>query len=300
MRRREFITLVGGAVVARPMVARAQQTAMPVIGFLVGPTPSTARPWVDAFVQRLRELGWIERQTIVIEFRWADGRNERYTDIASEFVRLKVDVIVTPGSAGAAAKQATSLIPIVFTAAPDPLGTGLVASLARPGGNATGLSVQFTDLASKRIELLREVVHGLRRVAIMANVANASSVLEMQEALATARKVGLDVIPVEVRGAEDIVSAFQTLRGQAEALYICSDPLMTTNRVRIYILAAGAQLPTICGFREHVDAVLLCPMDPTFRTCSGALLIWSTKFFTARNRPISRSSSQPSSNSSLI
>src|SRR5947208_6521192 len=171
MRRREFITLLGGAA-AWPLAARAQQPGkLPTIGFLVAGTPSSHGQWVAAFVQRLRELGWIEGRTVAIEYRWAEGRTERAAEIAAEFVRLKVDIIVTSATAAVvAAKQVTSVIPIVFAAAGDPVGTGLVASLARPGGNITGLSVQQPDLAAKRLELLREVVPGLRRLAILANV----------------------------------------------------------------------------------------------------------------------------------
>jgi putative ABC transport system substrate-binding protein len=169
--RRELIAAIGGATVAWSLVVHAQQPAkLPTIGFLGGATLSAWSNWVAAFVQRLRELGWIEGRTIAIEYRWAEGRSERYTEIAAEFVRLKVDVIVTAGASVVAAKQATSIIPIVFAVAADPLSTGLVASLARPGGNVTGLSNQAADLAAKRLELLREVVPGLRRLAIMANI----------------------------------------------------------------------------------------------------------------------------------
>ena len=152
MKRREFITLLGGAAAAWPLAARAQQAAkLPTIGFLVATTPFLHGQWVAAFVQRLRELGWVEGRTVAIEYRWAEGRSERYAEIAAEFVRLKVDVIVTHSAQPVlAANQATSVIPIVFGAAADPVGQGLVASLARPGGNVTGLSVQFTDLAGKR------------------------------------------------------------------------------------------------------------------------------------------------------
>src|SRR6516164_6385373 len=180
MKRREFITLVGGAA-AWPFAAHAQQVKRPVIGFLGASTPATQFQWTTAFVQRLRELGWVEGRNVAIEYRWAEGRNERYTEIATEFVRLKVDLIVTAGASVVAAKQATSVIPIVFAVAADPLGTGLVASLARPGGNITGLSNQAADLAAKRLELLREVVPGLRRLAIMVNVDYPAVVLEMRE-----------------------------------------------------------------------------------------------------------------------
>src|SRR4051812_16170637 len=182
MRRREFIGLLGGVATAWPLATRAQQPArLPTIGFLGAATPLIMGPWIAASVQRLRELGWIEGRTVAIEVRWAEGRSNRFTEIADEFVRLKVDVIVTSGAAVSAAKQATALTPIVFAVATDPVSSGLVASLSRPGGNVTGLSIQPNDLASKRAELLREVVPDLRRLAIMANVSYPAAVLEMGE-----------------------------------------------------------------------------------------------------------------------
>ena len=266
MRRREFITLLGGAAAAWPLAARAQQPAkLPTIGFLGASTPSAQSQWVAAFVQRLRELGWIEGRTVAIEYRWAEGRSERFAEIAAEFVRLKVDVIVTAGTAAVlAAKQATSVIPIVFAVAGDPVGSGLVASLARPGGNVTGLSIQATDLAGKRLELLREVVPGLRRLAIMANVGNPGAVLEMGEVQAAARTLGLEVATLEIRRAEDIAPAFEALKGRADALYVCADPLVITNRIRINTLALGARLPTMHGIREYVEAGGLMSYGPNF------------------------------------
>ena len=203
LRRRDFIVLLGA--VAWPIAAHAQPAAkLPTIGFLGSTTPAAMSEWVAAFVRRLRELGWIEGRTVAIEYRWAEGRGERFAEIAAELVRLKVDVIVTAGAAVLAAKQATSLIPIVFAVAADPLGGGLVASLARPGGNATGLSLQFTDLAGKRFELLREVVPAIGRLAIMGNVTYPAAVLEMGEVHATARGRGLDIATMEIRRAADI------------------------------------------------------------------------------------------------
>ena len=170
MKRREFITLLGGGAMACPLAARAQQAGkLPMIG-LIGADTTSWGPWTAAFVARLRELGWIEGRTVAIEYRWTEGRPERAAQFAAEFVRLKVDVIVTGGNAAVAAKRASSVVPIVFALVDDPVGSGLVASLARPGGNVTGLSMQSTDLAGKRLALLREVVPGLRRLAIMANV----------------------------------------------------------------------------------------------------------------------------------
>src|SRR5262245_9464037 len=220
MRRREFITLLGGAAAAWPLAARAQQLAkLPTIGFLGAATPVTTSQWTAAFIQRLRELGWVDGRNVAIEYRWAEGRAERYTEIAAEFVRLKVDVIVTYSSPPVlAAKQATSIIPIVFATAGDPVGTDLVASLARPGGNLTGLSIQGPDLAGKRLELLREIVPGLRKLAILANVGNPAAVLEMREAQAAASTLGLMVETAEIRQADDIGSAFEALKGRTDAL----------------------------------------------------------------------------------
>ncbi len=253
--RRKFLSALGGAAVTWPLAARAQQAAMPVIGFLIAGTPLSHGQWVAAFVQRLRELGWIEGRTIAIEYRWGEGRNERFAEIAAEFVRRKVDVIVTSATAAVvAAMQATSVIPIVFAAAGDPVGTGLVASLARPGGNVTGLSIQQTDVAAKRLELLREVVPGLGRLAILANVGSPSVVLDMREVQATARTLGLEVTTLEIRRGEDIAPAFEALKGRGDALYVCIDPLMNTHRIRINTLALAARLPTMHATREAVEA----------------------------------------------
>jgi putative ABC transport system substrate-binding protein len=255
IRRREFVTLLGGTAATWPLAARAQQPAkLPTIGFLGGTAASTMRQWTDAFVQRLRELGWVDGRTVAIEFRWAEGRSERYTEIAAEFVHLKVHIIVTVGAAVVAAKQATSVIPIVFAVANDPVGIGLVASLARPGGNVTGLSNQTADLAGKRLELLREVVPGLRRLAIMANFSYPASVLEMREVEATARTLGLEVITPEIRRADDIAPAFEGLKGRAEALSVITDLLMVANRLHINTLAQSARLPTIYPAREYVES----------------------------------------------
>jgi len=252
--RRKFLATLGGAA-AWPLAARAQQAAkLPIIGFLASTSASHQSQWVAAFGQRLRELGWIDGRTARIEVRWAEGRPERFAEIAVEFVRLKVDVIVTVGGAVLAAKQATSVIPI---------GMGLVASLARPGGNVTGLSVQASDLASKRLELLREVVHGLRRLAILVNVDYPAAVLEMREAQAAARTLGLEVTTLEIRRAEDIVPGFEALKGPVDALYICPDPVLAAHRVRINTLANVARLPTITDFREFVEAGSLISYGPS-------------------------------------
>ena len=266
MLRRDFITGLGGAAAAWPLAARAQQPAkLPIIGFLGALSPSAASQWTAAFVQRLRELGWIEGRTVTIEYRWAEGRSERFAEFAAEFVRLKVDVILTHNTSPVlAAKQATSVIPIVFATAADPVDTGLVASLARPGGNVTGLSSQSTDLAGKRIELLREVVPGLRRLAFLAQPDNPYVVFDMRQAEAAARTLGLETASLEIRRAEDIAPAFEGLKGRAEALYILADPLLFAHRLRINTLALGARLPTMHRGREYVEASGLMSYGPNW------------------------------------
>jgi putative ABC transport system substrate-binding protein len=267
VKRRAFITLLGSAAAAWPLAARAQQPTgkLPTIGFLGSGTPATWSQWNAAFVQRLRELGWIEGRTIAIEMRWAEARPERYGEIAAEFVRLKVDVIVTSGIAVPAAKQATSVIPIVFTVSTDPVGVGLVASLARPGGNVTGLSLQSRDLAGKRLELLREILPGLRRLAIIGNAGSPSLTLEIGEVQDAARTLSLDVAAFEIWRSEDVAPAFAALKERAEALYVCgSDPLVVANRLRINTLAAAARLPTMHSGREYVEAAGLMSYGPNF------------------------------------
>jgi putative ABC transport system substrate-binding protein len=267
--RRAFITFGCAAAapsILWPLAARAQQAGrLPTIGVLGSATPAVWGPWGAAFLQRLRELGWIDGRTIAIEYRWAEGRDERYAEIAAEFARLKADVIVTSGTATVvAARQATAVIPIVFAAAGDPIGSGLVASLARPGGNVTGLSIQQTDLAGKRMELLREVVPGLRRLGVMGTVGSSGALLDMREVKATAATLGMEAITVEIRRAEDIAPAFDALKGRAEALYVVVDPLANTHRIRINTLALAARLPTMHGVRDSVEAGGLMSYGPNF------------------------------------
>jgi ABC-type uncharacterized transport system substrate-binding protein len=263
MKRRAFITLLGSAA-AWPLAARAQQPGkLPTIGFLGGSTPSVDGRRVAAFMVRLRELGWVEGRNVAIDVRWAAGRSERAAEIAAEFVRLKVDVIATFGTTPVlAAKQATSVIPIVFAQAADPVGTGVVATLARPGGNVTGLSSQTTDLPGKRLELLREVVPGLRRLAILANVDNVSAVLERSEARTAAGILGLEATMLDIRRGEDIGPAFEALKVGADALYVVIDALVVTNRIRINTLALAGRLPTMYALREDVEAGGLMAYGP--------------------------------------
>jgi putative ABC transport system substrate-binding protein len=263
--RRYFVSCLGGAA-AWPFAARAQQAGkLPTIGFLGSSTLSAMSQWTAAFVQRLRELGWVEGRTVAVEYRWAEGRAERAAEIAAEFVRLKVDVIVTYATPPTlAAKQATSAIPIVFAIAGDPVGTGLVASLARPGGNVTGLSLQLTEIIGKRLELLREAVPGLRRLAILGNVSNPFAVLEIDEVQAAARTLGLEVHTPEIRRTQDIALAFEALRGRADAIYVSTDPLVITNLTRINTLALGSRLPTIYTSRDYVEAGGLMSYGPNY------------------------------------
>ena len=199
-KRRELITLLGGAAAAWPLAARGQQGGkLPTIGFLGPSAPSVARDRIAAFEQRLSELDWLNGRTVLIEYRWAEGNTQRFAEIAAEFVRLNVNVLATWGTATAvAAKNATSVIPIVFTVVGDPVGSGLVASLARPGSNVTGLSTQHADAAGKRIELLREIVPNLRRLAVLANSANSGSMQEMREVEAAARTLGVEIAISEI------------------------------------------------------------------------------------------------------
>lgn len=254
MRRRKLFSLVGGATAVSPFALRAQQPRLPTIGVLGVSTSSNWARWVDAFGRRLAELGWIEGRTVAIEYRWAEGRSERFADIAAEFVRLKVDVILTVGSAVGAAKQTTSTIPIVFAIAVDPVGTGMVASLARPGGNVTGLSTQTPELASKRIGLLREVLPDLRRFAIVGNVGYAGSIGEIAEVQSLARHLGLEVDVLGIRRPEDVGPGFGALDGAVQALYVCPDALVNATNAHINALALRARLPTIHPFRDYLQA----------------------------------------------
>jgi putative tryptophan/tyrosine transport system substrate-binding protein len=264
MRRREFISLIGSATAAWPLAARAQRPSkLPTIGFLGSGTPSTYGERLAVFVQRLHELGWTDGRTIAIEVRWAEGRGERYAQIAAEFVQLKVDAIITMGTPPTlAAKQSTSTIPIVFAQAGDPVGSGIVSSFAHPGGNLTGLSIQQADAAGKRLDLLQATIPGLRSLAILGNVSNPSVVFDMHEAEGAAQTVGFKVIPLEIRRAEDIAPAIDTSKGRADALYVCADSVTNTHRIGLNILAVGARLPTMYSFREFVDAGGLMSYGP--------------------------------------
>ena len=269
LRRREFLAFLG-AVVAAPLAcsgdALAQQPGKtPVIGFLGATTPTIWSANVAAFLGRLRELGWVDGRNVTIEYRWGEGRDDRYATLADELVRRKVDVIFTAGTTAVmAVKKATSTIPIVFAAAGDPVHTGLVASLARPGGNVTGLSNLQTDLGGRRLELLREVVPSIKSVAVLGNVGSPLIALEMKGVEAAAAKLGLHAVRLEVRKTEDIVPKIEGLKGKVDALYVSTDAMLTTYRVRINTLAIGQKLPTMHAFREYVTAGGLLSYGPNF------------------------------------
>lgn len=263
MKRRDFIRFIASASATWPAAARAQQ--LPTIGVLGANSSSSQRQWTEAFVQRLRELGWIEGSTVAIEFRWADGRSERYGEIAAEFARRNVAIIVTSGgSAVRAAKQSTQEIPIVFATAGDPVVNGLVASLARQGGNVTGLSIQSPELAAKRLELLREIVPGLRRMALMYNVDSPVALPEVAGIDSAASTRGLQVEKLEIRRAEDIPLAFAGLKSDVDALYVLAEPLTTSNGAQIEALARAARLPAMYGNEANVRVGGLMSYAPRF------------------------------------
>jgi putative ABC transport system substrate-binding protein len=254
MRRREFIKIIAGSAAAWPLAARAQQSmGLPTVGYMGSATPATQGRWATVFAQRLQELGWADRRNVKVEVRWAEGRSERFVEIAAEFVALNVNVIVASGGEVPAVKQATSTIPIVFAAALDPVASGYVASLARPGGNITGLSLQATDTVSKRLAFLREVVPDLRRLAILSNAGNPGNVLVTREAQGEAHMLGIEVTTSEIIRTEDIRLAFDALKDKVQALYVVSSPLTITNRVGINTLALGGRLPAIYDEREFVE-----------------------------------------------
>jgi ABC-type uncharacterized transport system substrate-binding protein len=264
LKGRSFIMLVGGAA-AWPFAGRAQTAGkLPIIGML-GSSPAAYSPWLAALLQRLREFGWIENRNMAIEYRWTEGNNERYPQIAAELVRLKVDVIVALGSpAIVAAKQATTVIPIVFPLASDPVGDGFVASLARPGGKITGLSNEQPELAGKRLEILRELVPGLNRLGYIANVNNPTAMGDVREVEAAAAKLALQIMPLEIKRAEDVAPAMETLKVRAQALYVVGDPLIADNQIQINTLALAARLPTMHGSRSYIASGGLLSYGPNY------------------------------------
>ncbi len=264
MRRREFMLLMGSLAVDASAAAYGQQSAKPpVVGFLVAGTPASHGAWVAAFTQRLSELGWTDGRNIKIEYRWATGDIRQTTNFATEFVQQKVDVIVTSAFGVVAAKQATSTIPIVSAAFGDAVANGIVASLARPGGNVTGLTIQPSELSSKRLELLRDIIPNVRRLAALVNthVVGAQEVVAIRTASA---KLNIHANVLDVQTAEDIEAAMATLADQTDALYVFSEPLTNANKDKIIKAANAAKIPTIFGFREFVAAGGLISYGPSF------------------------------------
>ena len=253
MKRRNFIAALGGAA-AWPLVARAQQSGKsPTIGILGSDSAAWSR-LVSALLQRLRELGYIENRTVAIEYRWTEGRNERYAAMAAELVELKVDMIVAFGTpAVIAARKATAVISIVFPIASDPVGDGLVASLARPGGNITGLSNQQPDLAGKRLEILQEIIPGLSRLAVLANGLSPTAILNVGEVQAAALQLGLEVNTFDVKRTDDIAPAIDQLKGRTQAIYVVGDYFVFDNQIQINTLALVARMPTVHNARRYVE-----------------------------------------------
>lgn len=264
MRRREFTWLIGSATVALPFALHAQQAKSPVIGLLVPGSEASHGAWVAAFARRLAELGWTDGRNITIAYRWAAGDNQRMAAFAAEFVQRNVDVIVSSANGVLVARRATASIPIVSAAVSDPVTTGLVESLARPGGNVTGLTAQPSELSSKRVDLLREIVPNLRRLSAIANVAASSFRQETDSIRAAAAKLGIEADIRELRTADDIAPALASLKGRTDALYVLSEPLVNANRDRILAAASAERIPTMFGFREFVDAGGLMSYGPNF------------------------------------
>src|SRR5262245_6386775 len=265
MRRREFIRWIGGAAAAWPVAALGQQTGKsPVVGFLVAGSQTSHGAWVAAFAERLSELGWTDGRNVTIEYRWAAGDNERMTAFAAEFVQRNVDVIVSSSNGVNLARRATSRIPIVFAAYSDPVAFGLVDSLARPGGNVTGLTVQPSDLASKRIELLREIIPNFRRLSALANVASSGFSQEVEGIRTAAATLNIEANIFELRTADDIGPALERLKERSDGLYVLSEPLVNANKAQILEVVKAARIPTMFGFREFVDAGGLMSYGPNF------------------------------------
>ena len=259
MERRTFLTLATGGLLAAPLAVEAQPAGKVYrIGYLSNSPPNTLEisRLHEAFRQGLRERGWVEGRNAVIEWRFAEGRMERFPDLAADLVRLKVDLIVTTGGPAArAAKQATTTIPIVAVAVSDPVGQGFVASLARPGGNVTGLATLFPELAVKRLGLLKEILPGVSRVAVLWNAANPGGVIILRGVQAAARTLGVTLQSREVRGPDDFEAAFAKMsRERHDALMILDDPLLFQYRASLVDFAAKKRLPTMHPFRESVEA----------------------------------------------
>lgn len=257
MKRREFIQILGGMTVAWPVTARAEQPAMPVIGFLHPASPEANADRLRAFRQGLKETGYAEDENVAIEYRWAEGQFDRLPGLAAELVRRPVALIVaTAGGASAAAKAATTVIPIVFAVGEDPVARGLVASLARPGGNLTGINFFNYELVAKRLELLRELVPGSVRVAVLVNPADAANTEStVREVGTAARTIGLQVQVLNASTSREIDAAFETFaRGRPDVLFVGGGTLFNSRRVQLALLAMRHAVPAIYAQREYTEA----------------------------------------------
>src|SRR5262249_40284957 len=255
MRRRDFITIIGGAAVAWPLAARAQQTTMPVVGFLSGRSPGEAASAVDAFLQGLGDLGYVEGRNVIIEYRWAEGRYDRVPTLAAELVAHPVSLIAAVGGSEVGAKTATPQIPIVFTKGGDPVELGLVASLNKPGGNVTGVTFLASDLGAKRLGLLRQFAPNANAIAMLMNPNYPSTEAEVRDVRAAARSLGMQINVVNASTSREIDAAFVTLgRERPDALFGGGDPFLLGRREQLVPLAASHALPAIYPQREYVDA----------------------------------------------
>ena len=266
MRRRTFIATLGGTAAAWPVVTLGQPgKVVPVIGFLGASSLAIQSQWVEAFVKRLGELGWIEGRTVSIEYRWAEGRSDRAPEVMAEFARRKVDVIVTHGLPNVlAAKNATTAIPIVFALLGDPVANGVVASLARPGGNVTGFSMQSSDVAGKRIQFLREIVPGIRRLGCLGASDNASFAPELAEVRKVTDALGIELVVPDMLQYRDVVPAIERLESRVDALYFQSSPRFNEQRVQINTLALSLRLPTGWSGRGFLDGGGLTSYGPDY------------------------------------
>jgi putative tryptophan/tyrosine transport system substrate-binding protein len=295
MNRREFISLLGGAAAAWPLAARAQQPAMPVIGFLHPSSPDPYR--VRAFQQGLKDAGVVEGENGAVEYRWADNRIDRLPALAAELVQRRVAVIATGGAPAVfAAKAATTAIPVIFVLGEDPVRLGLVGSLARPGGNLTGINFFAAELAAKRLELLREVVPAAVRIAVFVNPTNPTTEAALRDVEQAARAIGLQIQVFNVSSVRDIDTAFATLATErADGLFVANDPMFIDRRVQLAQWAAHRSLPAIHQDRLFAEAGGLMSYGASVGDACGRSASTAGAFSRARRPRICRSYSRPSS-----